>query len=128
AVSARSRQGQAELTLAEADDRRAAGLAERGVMSRVQADRQHAQLAAAQAAFASAEFDRRWTRLVSTTDGVVLGRIAQAGEVVQPGQVVLSIADMRSPLVLRASPPDRDAARLKLGAPAQVTLDALPGE
>jgi len=128
AVAARFSQAQAELSRAEADDRRAAALVEHGAVSRQQAEIQHAQLAAAQAAFASASFDRRWTRLVAPADGVVLARVAQAGEVVQPGQVVLSVADTRSPLVLRAPLPDRDAARLRIGAPAQVTLDALPGE
>lgn len=128
AVNARFRQAQADLTRAEADDRRATALVEHGAVSRQQADAQHAQLAAAQAAYAAAAFDRRWTRLVAPSDGVVLARVAQAGEVVQPGQVVLSIADAQSPLVLRAPLPDRDVARLKMGASAQVTLDALPGE
>jgi len=128
AVSARFRQAQAELARAEADDRRATALVEHGAVSRQQAEAQHAQLAAAQAAFAQASFDRRWTRLVAPADGVVLARAAQAGEVMQPGQAVLSVADTRSPLVLRAPLPDRDAARLRIGAPARVTLDALPGE
>jgi len=128
AVAARFRQTQAELARAEADDRRATTLVEHGAVSRQQADAQHAQLAAAQAANAAAAFDRRWTRLVAPTDGVVLARVAQVGEVVQPGQTVLSLADVRSPLVLRAPLPDRDAARLRIGAPATVTLDALPGE
>jgi RND family efflux transporter MFP subunit len=128
AVSARFHQAQAELSRAEADNRRAAALVERGAISRQQAEAQEAQLATAQAAYAAADFDRRWTRLVAPADGVVLARVAQAGEVVQPGQVVLSIADAQSPLVLRAPLADRDAARLRMGAPAQVTLDALPGE
>ncbi|MGZ6039279.1 MAG: efflux RND transporter periplasmic adaptor subunit, partial [Phenylobacterium sp.] len=128
AVSARFRQAQAELTRADADNRRAAALVERGAVSRQQAEAQEAQLAAAQAAYVAAAFDRRWTRLVAPADGVVLARVAQAGEVAQPGQIVLSIADAASPLVLRAPLADRDAARLRMGAPAQVTLDALPGE
>ncbi len=128
AVSARFNQAQTELTRAEADDRRAATLVEHGAISRQQAESQHAQLATAQANYAAAAFDRRWTHLVAPADGVVLKRVAQSGEVVQAGQVVLSIADASSPLVLRAPLPDRDAARLRMGAPAKVTLDALPGE
>lgn len=128
AVGARYRQAQADLARAEADDRRAALLVEHGAVSQQQADGQHAQLAAAQAAFAQAAFDRGGARLVAPVDGVVLARVAQAGEVVQPGQLVLSVADTKSPMVLRAPLPDRDAARLRLGAPAQVTVDALPGQ
>lgn len=128
AISARYRQAQAELSRAETDDRRAAELVAKGAVSRQQAETAQVQLAAAQAAFAAAAFDRRWTRLVAPADGMVLARVAQAGEVVQPGQTVLSIADTKSPLVLRAPLADRDAARLRMGGPAQVTLDALPGE
>jgi len=59
---------------------------------------------------------------------VVLERKAQAGEVVQPGQAVVSVADLNSPLVLRAPLPDRDVAGIGIGAPVEVTVDALPGQ
>jgi multidrug efflux system membrane fusion protein len=39
-------------------------------------------------------------------------RAAQAGEVVQPGQVVVRVADLTSPLVLRLPLAARDAARV----------------
>ncbi len=97
-------------------------LFERGFVSRQRIDDAGSALKAAQAEYAAAAFDRRWTRLISPAAGVVLERAAQSGEVVQPGQMVVRIADDRSPLIVRASAPDREVARIALGAPAQVIL------
>jgi multidrug efflux pump subunit AcrA (membrane-fusion protein) len=79
-------------------------------------------LKSAQAAVSAAAFDRRWASLVSPVEGVVLTRTAQAGEVVQPGQTVITVADERSGLVLRANAPDRQAGRVKVGDTVRVDL------
>jgi RND family efflux transporter MFP subunit len=127
-VESRVRQAKADLDRARRDLGRLSGLVERGAISRQQLDVQQNALANAEAAYQSAAFDRRWAELVSPADGVVLTRTSQAGEVVQPGQGVVSIADETSPLVLRAPLADKDAVRVRLGEPAEVTVDALPGE
>ena len=57
---------------------------------------------------------------------MVLQRSAQAGEVVQPGQAVLRIADESSPLTLRAPLADRDVIRVRVGQSASVRIDGLP--
>jgi RND family efflux transporter MFP subunit len=59
---------------------------------------------------------------------VVLERAAQVGEVVQPGQTVVRVADLASPLVLRAGVADRDIPRIALGQQVTATVDSLPGE
>lgn len=128
AVEAKLAQSRADLDRARRDTERLAGLVERGAVSRQQYEAQATGLANAEAAYKAAAFDRRWAQLVAPARGVVLNRIAQTGEVVQPGQGVVAIADASSPLVLRAPLSDRDAVRVKLGHPARVTLDALPGE
>ena len=127
AINARFAQAAAELERAQKDEKRLAALVDSGAVSRSQYDAQVAAVAGARAAYDAAAFDRRWTRLVAPASGVVLARVAQSGEVVAPGQPVVSVADAGSALVLRAPVSDRDALRLRLGQAATVTLDALPG-
>ncbi len=128
AVEAKLRQTAADLQRAKRDAARFAQLVERGAISRQQAEAQDTAVSDAQAAYDAAAFDRRWARLVAPASGVVLTRTAQVGEVVQPGQAVVTLADDGSPLVLRAPLSDRDIGRVKLGAAARVTLDSDPGQ
>lgn len=126
AVEARARQAKADLDRARRDLERLSGLVERGAISRQQLDAQSNVVSDADAAYQAAAFDRRWADIRAPADGVVLSRLAQAGEVVQAGQGVAVIADETSPLVLRAPLADKDAVRVRLGQPARVTVDALP--
>ena len=128
AVEAKLRQTNADLQRAKRDAARFAQLVERGAISRQQAEAQETAVTDAQAAYDTAAFDRRWARLLAPASGVVLTRTAQVGEVVQPGQAVVTLADGGSPLVLRAPLSDRDIGRVRLGATARVTLDAQPGQ
>lgn len=128
AVEARLRQTAADLDRARKDEARYIKLADAGIVSRQRAEAQSAATTSAQAAYDAAAFDRRWASLTAPANGVVLARSAQSGEVVQPGQAVLSLADEASPLVLRVPLSDRDIGKLALGAVAQITLDALPGQ
>jgi hypothetical protein len=69
-----------------------------GYFSKVKrTEAQAAAASSAQAAYDSAAFDRRWANLVAPSSGVVLARAAQSGEVVQPGQAILSLADQNTP-------------------------------
>ena len=128
AVDSRLRQAAADLDRARRDEARYAQLADAGVVSRQRAEAQRTGAASAQAAYDAAAFDRRWARLVAPATGVVLARSAQAGEVVQPGQAVVVMADEASPLVLRVPLSDRDIGKVTVGTRATVTLDALPGQ
>ena len=128
AVEARLRQARADLDRARRDEARYAKLAETGFVSRQRTEAQAAAASSAQAAYDSAAFDRRWANLVAPSSGVVLARAAQSGEVVQPGQAILSLADQNSPLILRVPLSDRDIGKIRLGTEAQITLDALPGQ
>ena len=128
AVESRLRQARADLDRARRDEARYAKLAETGFVSRQRIEAQSAAASSAQAAYDSAAFDRRWASLIAPASGVVLARAAQSGEVVQPGQAILSLADQTSPLILRVPLSDRDIGKIKLGSEAQVSLDALPGQ
>ncbi len=80
---------------------------------------------AAQAGVSAAAFDRRWARLVSPANGVVLTRLAEPGEVTAPGQPILILADEGSPLILRVPVSDRDVMRVKLGDAARIQIAAI---
>lgn len=115
-----------EVERARRDLARDQALFEKGFVSRQRLDDRKSALRAAEAGAGAAAFDRRWARLVSPASGVVLQRTAQAGEVVQPGQAVLRIADETSPLTLRAPLADRDVSRVRVGQSASVRIDGLP--
>lgn len=126
-LDARQQQTSADLERARRDVARDKTLFDQGYVSRQRLDDRQSVLKAAQAAYSSASFDRRWAQLVSPVSGVVLARAAQTGEVVAPGQVVARIADLTSPLVLRLPLAARDAARVQLGDTALVKVEDLGG-
>lgn len=125
-VAARLAQSGADLERAKRDLERDKALFEAGYVSRQRLDDRQSAVKAASAAYDAAAFDRRWARLVSPATGVVLARRAQAGEVVQPGQAVLTIADEKSPLIVRAPVADRDMARISIGQAASVQVAGQP--
>jgi RND family efflux transporter MFP subunit len=127
-VDARQQSSSADLDKARRDLDRAKTLYAKGYVAKVRVDDAESAVRSASAAYSGAAFDRRWAQLISPASGVVLERKAQAGEVVQPGQAVVSVADLGSPLVLRAPLPDRDVAGIGVGTPVEVTVDALPGQ
>ncbi len=125
-VAAAQTQADVEVERARRDLARDQALFDKGFVSSQLLDDRKSALRAAQARAGSAAFDRRWATLVSPASGVVLQRTAQSGEVVQPGQAVLRIADETSPLTLRAPLADRDVIRVKVGQSASVRIDGLP--
>lgn len=129
AVEAGRQQAKAALDRARRDLERDQALFDKGFVSRQRIDDRRTALEAAEAAYAAAAFDRRWATLSAPSAGVVLARAVAAGQVVQPGQTVVTIADASSPFVLRVPVPDRQATRITQGASAQVEVadQTLPG-
>jgi RND family efflux transporter MFP subunit len=80
----------------------------------------------ARADLAAARFNRRYAAIVAPTDGVVLRRGAEAGEMVSPGAPVI-VLGAAGGSVLRVGLPDRDAVRVRRGDAAAVRFDAFPG-
>jgi len=89
--------------------------------------RARAELAARQAALASARQQLSYCQLASPVTGVVSLRQAEAGQVVGAGQSVLKISELGRPWV-RAYLREPDLPRVKLGQPAEVRVDGLPGK
>jgi RND family efflux transporter MFP subunit len=124
-VEAKMDQVRADLAKAERDLARDRPLAKQGWISPARlADRETA-VTTAKAAMNNAGFDRRWASLRAPATGVVLQRHAQAGEVVQPGTPVVTMADERSGLVLRAALSDKERVRVRLGQKAEVRFGAI---
>jgi RND family efflux transporter MFP subunit len=127
-VDARMAQAQADLVKAERDLARDKPLAAQGWISAARLADRETTVAQARAASKNAGFDRRWAALRAPATGVVLQRHAQSGEVVQAGTPIVTIADERSGLVLRASLSDKERVKVQLGQAAQVRFGALGTE
>jgi len=94
-----------------------------------------AQFQDAQTARDAAEADLRVARvnhdyatIAAPSDGVVLMRIANAGQMVGAGAPVIQFASNTRGRVLRAGVPDREAVQVKVGDPADVAFEAVPGK
>ncbi len=85
-----------------------------------------AGVTAAQAGLSSAQALRANTILTAPLDGYVTGRYLDPGAMATPGQPILAVQYMREVWV-RVTIPEEVSASVRLGTPAQVTLDALPG-
>jgi HlyD family secretion protein len=79
----------------------------------------------ARAALAAAQATRSDLVLLAPVSGIVLGRHAEAGEVVTPGTPVMTVGESAKPWV-RVYVSAGDAARLTVGGPAVAILDDLP--
>lgn len=72
-----------------------------------------------------AQADLKETKIYSTTQGVVLSRPIEVGEVVNPGTVLYVLVDLNR-LYVKVYVPEPEIGKLKLGLPARVYIDAYP--
>jgi len=86
------------------------------------------QAAVARAALRAASFNRDFSTIVARHDGVVLRKLVEEREFVQPGQAILVLGPRAGGFIVRAGLADRDIVRLRLGDPAFVTVDAFPDQ
>src|SRR5205823_2205818 len=91
-----------------------------------------AQIASAQAtveadgaALRKIEADITDLTIRAPIDGTILTRSAEAGRVIQPGQTILTMVDLRK-LYLRGFVPEGVVGKVKVGQQAQVYLDSNP--
>jgi len=86
------------------------------------------QAAVARAALRAASFNRDFSTIVARHDGVVLRKLVEEREFVQPGQAILVLGPRAGGFIVRAGLADREIVRLRLGDPALVTVDAFPDQ
>ncbi len=75
-----------------------------------------------------AQFNAEYAVIRAPGDGVVLSRMAEPGQVVDPGHTVLSVRRNGRGMVVRIGLSDRDAVRVRIGDQADVRFDALAGQ
>jgi RND family efflux transporter MFP subunit len=75
----------------------------------------------------AARFNARFARIEAPADGIVFERMAEAGELVQPGQPIVILGDTSSGWVVRVGLSDRDVVRVEPGSTAHIAFDAYPG-
>jgi len=91
------------------------------------------QLAEAVFVFAQKQFETAKANLTLATltapfDGTVISTNIAPGELVQPGQVLLTIADLKSLQIQTTDLSERDIPKVKLGQAALVRVEALDAE
>jgi membrane fusion protein (multidrug efflux system) len=85
-----------------------------------------AKVSQAKAALDLARQDRRHTVILAPVDGVVGNRQVRVGDYVQPGTRLLTLVPLHA-LYVTANFKETQTARMKVGQPAIVEADALPG-
>jgi HlyD family secretion protein len=122
-----SAQAKADAAQAKADVAQArAGAAQaRADTAQARADGARQQIAVAQAEVARTQTRIQDATLVAPVAGRVLYRLAEPGEVLGPGGKALTIVDL-SDVYMEIFLPSEQAARLKAGADARITLDYEP--
>lgn len=130
---ARVTEAQADVRLAESTLKRRAELAAEGVIAAHDLDQAQrdldiarARLETARAAVGRDEAQLRKTRILAPISGTVTGRHAQAGETLEAGQRVFTLADLTR-LRIEAEADEADADALGTGAPVSITCEAFPG-
>jgi multidrug efflux system membrane fusion protein len=81
----------------------------------------------ARSSLEAVRFNASFASIAAPADGVIFDRLAEAGELVQPGQPVLLLGATDSGWVVRTGLADRDAMRIEVGQAASVVFDAFPG-
>lgn len=112
---------------AERDLARSRKLRADEVISEEELEALRTQAAVSQAALRAAEFNRNFSTIAANRDGVVLRKLVEDREFVQPGQAILVIGPAAGGYIVRAGVSDRDVVRLRLGDRASVAVDAFPG-
>jgi RND family efflux transporter MFP subunit len=137
ATEARIVSARANLALAEAELRRGRTLSTQGVISQQELDVQENKAAVARAEIVRLEAELRqakvnldYTTLRAPTDGVILAKLKEVGEIAVPGGFagsgdlirLANLSDMRAEVDVN----EADLNRIELGQPARVTPDAYP--
>jgi HlyD family secretion protein len=124
----------AEAHLAEAELQRRRELVRKNILAVDEQDRaeRDLQVARARVDTARAQADRyaaliRKARLVAPFSGTVIRRHHHAGEMIEAGQALLTLADLKRVRV-EAEADEADEGRLRRGATVTVRSDAYPGQ
>jgi membrane fusion protein (multidrug efflux system) len=85
-----------------------------------------ARLEAAQAALENAQLQLGYTTVVSPVTGVVSRKLIEVGQLVQPGQALMSIVSDTG-VWITANYKETQLASMRVGQPVEIDVDAYPG-
>lgn len=150
-AQARVEQARAELTQARADAERLQRLVDQGAIARQEAEQAQTVLQVAQQTLNAAQEELRnlqeaivaaeglataqqavvaqqqerlsYTAIASPVDGMVLERVTEPGNLIQPGDEILRLGDFQSVKVV-VPLSERELSQVRRGQPVQVRLDA----
>ena len=100
---------------------------ENAVVSQEVYDTALSSLESAKAQLTGNEIQLGYTRITAPFDGLIVQRAVKFGETVTAGQQLFRISDF-DPLLCVIGVPERDLARLSVGQPAILQVEAFPGE
>lgn len=74
-----------------------------------------------------AEFNQKYSTIVSPINGKVLRKFAEANELTEPGRPIFTIGSTAMKMVIKAGLTDKEVVNLQEGDSATIQFDALPG-
>ncbi len=84
-------------------------------------------LEVAQSQLKIAAFNQSYSQIIAPVPGVIQQKMAEEGELVNPGQPIFTIASQQAGMSLTISLADRDVVKLRLGDRATLAIDAYQG-
>ncbi len=117
----------AERARAQADFDRIAELYKEGWVTKARYEAAEAAAKAASARVSQARFATGTAQLYAPASGVILSRVVEPGQVVAAGTPAVILGQADQGFVFRVPVIDRDAAQLRVGMSAEISLDALGG-
>jgi RND family efflux transporter MFP subunit len=129
-IDAQTEQAQLGLEKAKRDFSRASNLFRDSVATLEQVQNAKTGVDVAQKSLDVASFNRRYATIVATSDGFVVKKIANEGEVIAPGTPVLAIGETgtKTDWIVKAGVSDAEWSTLRLNQRATVQFDAFPGQ
>ena len=118
---------QATLAKLEHDYQRNIELHEKGLVAPGAFENLKYEVEAQRAAFELARLQLSYTEIRAPIDGVLSERMIKVGNTIKPNDVLFRVTDLE-PLLLYVHIPERELGRLKPGQPANIQVDAVPGQ
>jgi len=75
-----------------------------------------------------ADYNKRLSKIIAPSSGVILKKLAESNELVGPGTPVFLFGSSNDALVLKTNVTDKDIVHMNLGNSASVKFDAYPGK
>ncbi|WP_108811302.1 efflux RND transporter periplasmic adaptor subunit [Sphingorhabdus sp. Alg231-15] len=124
-VSADLESAQAELDRTEADFQRIKSLFADGWVTKARLEQAEAAMRAAKARVNASSFASRTSHIHAPSNGIILSRNIDAGQIVNAGTTVLVLGETDKGFVLKVPLTDADASRVRVGMRANVAISAV---